>query len=85
MRKYNMAWRNRGTDRSKTFMERIARFAIAKVWKNLMPMFIRKSVQEYTDTEKPVRRRGGARNQKFNRDIHVKKPKDAEDNKKGTR
>ncbi len=47
-----------------------------------MPMLIRKSVQEYTDTGKPVRRRGGARNQKFNQDIHVKKQKEAGDHKK---
>ena len=53
-------------------MERMARFSIAKVRKNLLPSLLRKTVQEYTKTGKRKRRRGGVRRQTFNPEHNIK-------------
>ena len=73
MTNLNLEWRDRGNDTSKTFMDRVARFSIAKVRKSLMPMLLRKTVQEYTTQGVRKRRRGGARRQKFNPEHNIKK------------
>ena len=73
MTNLNLEWRDRGNDTSKTFMDRVARFSIAKVRKSLMPMLLRKTIQEYTTQGVRKRRRGGARRQKFNPEHNIKK------------
>ena len=73
MLKYNLEFINRKS--TKTFLERIARFAIAKVRKNLMPLLLRKTVQNLTKGGKKLRRRGGPRRQVFNPIVNVKKEK----------
>ena len=83
MRNINLEWRDRGNDTSKTFMDRVARFSIAKVRKSLMPMLLRKTVQEYTRPGVRKRRRGGARRQKFNPEHNIKKENAASGNMTG--
>ena len=73
MTNFNLEWRDRDSVSSKTFMDRVARFSIAKVRKSLMPMLLRKTVQEYTAQGVRKRRRGGARRQKFNPELNIKR------------
>lgn len=83
MTNFNLEWRDLGNDTSKTFMDRVARFSIAKVRKSLMPMLLRKTVQEYTTQGVRKRRRGGARRQTFNPEHNIKKENAAGGNMTG--
>ena len=39
MKRYNLVWRDRGSRTKKTFLDKIAKYAVGKVRKNLMPNF----------------------------------------------
>ena len=83
MARYKLSWRDQGTRTSKTFLDKIATYAIGKVRRVLLPKLVKRvtkrvtedgslasRVQEHKDKK---RKRGGIKNQEFIEDIYVKK------------
>lgn len=83
MARYKLRWRDQGTRTSKTFLDKIATYAIGKVRRVLLPKLVKRvtkrvtedgslasRVQEHRDKK---RKRGGIKNQEFIPHIYVKK------------
>ena len=92
MTRYRLAWRDQGTKTSKTFLDKIATYAIGKVRRVLMPNLVKrvtKRVKEDTSLATKVmehrqqkRQRGGIKHREFVPHIYVKTEDDSSGNGK---
>ena len=92
MTRYKLAWRDQGTKTSKTFLDKIATYAIGKVRRVLMPNLVKrvtKRVKEDTSLATKVmehrqqkRQRGGIKHREFVPHIYVKTEDDSSSNGK---
>ena len=87
MQAYNLEWRDRGTKTTKTFLDKIAKYAIGKVRKNLMPKILKRVTnklqaeamkdldlaEKIKEYKNSKRTRGGIKEKKFVAEFFVKK------------
>ena len=87
MNRYNLVWRDRGTRTKKTLLDKIAKYAVRKVRKNLMPNLVQrvtnnlkreattdvKLAEKVAEHKKSKRNRGGIKEKKFVADFYIKK------------
>ena len=86
MTRYKLSWRDQGTRTAKTFLDKIATYAIGKVRRVLLPKLVKRVTKRVTEDDSLAsrlqehkdkkRKRGGIKNQEFSPHIYVKKEPD---------
>ena len=74
--KYNIEYRDDDGETSKTFIDKIATYAITRVRRKFMPLLIFRSEQKLKEDNKTkIKKRGGLSSLKFDKSLHVRVPK----------